>query len=96
MAQFSTFWAGFLAFMVFATVGIVITLILGGMFLDPIYDVGRGLPHGDETTYNKMQQPIFWYINLYYFVGIGSSVLGAVIFGQSVVKKVRVSQYVYR
>ena len=96
MAQFSTFWAGFIAFVIFATIGIILTFILGGMVLDQIYDIGIGLPHGDEETYSQMQAELPWFMNLYYLVGIGSSILGAIIFGQAIVKRVRTGQYEYR
>ena len=96
MAQFRTFWAGLIAFIIFATVGVILTLFIGGMIIDPTYDAAISLPHGCETTYVKMQSVLPWYMNLYYVIGYCSSILGALIFGQSVVKKVRMSQYEYR
>lgn len=98
LASFDTFWSGLLSFFIFATVGIVLTFFVGGMLIDPIWATGTTLEHGDEATYQAMQGggQINWFVNLYYLIGIGSSILGAVIFGQSVVKRVRQDRYVYR
>ena len=96
MAQFSTFWAGVIAFFLFNLVGFVLTFYVGGMLLDPVYTAGMDLPHGCETTYATMQAPLPWFLNGYYAIGICCSLLGSVIFGQAIVKRVRVSRYEYR
>ncbi len=96
MASFSTFWYGMLSFFIFATVGVFLTFFVGGMIIDPIWNQSEKLPHGDEETYQAMQAPLPWFMNLYYLVGVGSSVIGAVIFGQAVVKRVRQDQYMWR
>ena len=93
MASFDTFWAGLLSFFIFAMVGIFLTFFVGGMLIDPIYAAGEKLPHGDEATYTQMQAPLPWFMNMFYLVGIGSSIIGAVIFGQSIIKRVRRDQY---
>jgi ABC-type antimicrobial peptide transport system permease subunit len=93
MAQFNTFWSGFLAFFIFGLIGFILTFLIGGMLIDPLYEVGRGLPHGCETTYQQVAAPLPWFINMYYAIGYGSSILGALIFGQAIVKRVRVSKY---
>ena len=90
-----------LCFFIFATVGYVLAVFVGGMLLDPLYTLGSDnetLPHGDEETYTAMQGggQIFWFINMYYLVAIGSGILGALIFGQSIVKRVRQDKYKYR
>jgi len=96
MASFDTFWSGLLSFFIFATVGLVLTFVIGGILIDSLYEVGVDLPHGDEAVYLAMQGQLPWFMNLYYLVGIGSSILGAIIFGQSIVKRVRRDKYTYR
>ena len=100
MATFSTFWWGFLVFVIFCVAGLIMSF-WGGFFLDSIIEETSTLPHqchgtGDTGIGCQMQQDIYWFINLYYLVCYIIPVLGAVIFGQSIVKRVRMSQYDYR
>lgn len=94
-ATFNTFWWGFLAFLIFTIAGIVMAFY-GGYFLDTMTnDVVSRLPNPDPAMTDQMQADIYWFINLFYLVCDFMPVLGGAIWGQSIVKRVRVSQYAY-
>jgi hypothetical protein len=95
MANFSTFWAGMLVFFIFEMVAVIL-VFYGGMMIDKVYNQTATLPHGDEVTYQKMQHELPWFTNMYYLVAGFCALLGAVVFGQSIVKQIRESQYTYR
>lgn len=92
MANFSTFWAGMLVAFIFWMVAFILAFY-GGYLIDSVYKNSAGLPHGDEATYQKMQSNLPWFTNLYYLVAAGCAVIGAIVFGQSIVKQVRISRY---
>lgn len=92
MTTFSTFWWGFLAFVVFCVAGLIMAF-WGGFLIDTVFEQSHNLPNQDTPTAYAMQRDIYWFVNLYYFICYLIPVLGAVIFGQSIVKRVRGSTY---
>lgn len=94
--SFGIFWLGFVAFIIF-TVGGLIMAFFGGYFIDTItsHATLEKIPMQDAPIATTMQQDIFWFINLYYFVCDMMPVMGAVIWGQSIVKRVRTGAYYY-
>ena len=95
MATFSTFWWGFLAFCICCVTGLILSF-LGGYFIEILHEQAITLPGHDSDFAVQTQGNVYWYINLFYFVCYCIPILGAVIFGQSVVKRVRVSGYGFR
>jgi hypothetical protein len=95
LATFSTFWWGFLAFIIF-TVGGLIMAFFGGMILDLFTNqIAQTLPYQNTPMAAYMQQDIYWFINFYYLACDVMPVLGAAIWGQSIVKRVRTGAYMY-
>jgi hypothetical protein len=95
LATFSTFWWGFLAFAIF-TVGGLLMAFWGGYFIDLMHDhVSQTLPYQDTPMATTMQRDIYWFINLYYLACDCMPVIGAAIWGQSIVKRVRTGAYSY-
>ena len=89
---FSTFWWGFVAFFLFCVVGLIMSF-WGGYLIDMIHDESTDWPGQDSDFADGSLWLVYWFINMYYFVCYCIPVLGAVIFGQSLVKRVRVSGY---
>lgn len=94
MATFSTFWWGFLTFIIFCVGGLVMGF-WGGYLLDTVVEESNHLPYQNTPMAATMQTDINWFINLFYFICYLIPVIGAVIFGQSIVKRVRMSTYSY-
>lgn len=89
---FSTFWWGFVAFLLFCVVGLILTFF-GGYLIDYIHEDSASWPGQDSNFANDSLWTVYWFINCYYFVCYCIPVLGAIIFGQSLVKRVRMSGY---
>ena len=100
MAQTSTFFAGMLAFFIFCGTGLILTYVGGGLIIDNLHEMsvnGDIPPPPAETDLTQaMRGDLYWFINLFYFVCYGVSILGGVIFGQAIVKRIRMGEYVYR
>jgi hypothetical protein len=93
LTTFSTFWWGFVAFIIFTVAGLIMAFF-GGMILDLFTnEIAQTLPYQDTAMAEKMQQDIFWFINFYYLACDLMPVLGAAIWGQSIVKRVRTGSY---
>ena len=95
MAEFGTFYFGFLAFVICCLVGLVMSWIGGGL-IDTLHETGKDLPGSDSDFANDTQGQVYWAMNLYYFLMYVIPVIGAVIFGQSILKRVRQSRYEWR
>jgi hypothetical protein len=96
MATFSTFWWGFLAFIIFTVAGLIMAFF-GGMFIDIFTNgVVQTLPYQNTALATKMQGDIYWFINMYYLACDMMPVLGGAIFGQSIVKRVRTGTFSVR
>lgn len=92
---FTTFWWGFLAFIIFCVAGLLMSF-WGGTFIDIMHEKAITMPGHDSDFSNNSQWMVYWFINLYYLIMYCIPILGAVIFGQSIVKRVRTSSYTYR
>lgn len=95
MADFSTFWAGFTVFIICCIVGLVMSWVGGGL-IDRMHEEAKTLPYADSDMTEAMQGDIYWFINAYYLITYLIPVLGAIIFGQSILKRVRTSRYTWR
>jgi hypothetical protein len=95
IATFTTFWWGFIAFLICCVCGLFLAF-WGGYFIDVMHEQAITLPGHDSSFALNSEWLVYWYINAYYLVCYVIPVLGAVIFGQSIVKRVRASQYSYR
>jgi hypothetical protein len=89
---FSTFWWGFLAFFLFCVIGLIMSF-WGGYLIDIVHEKSVDWPGQDSDFADNSLWTVYWFINLYYFICYCIPVLGAIIFGQSLVKRVRVSGY---
>jgi hypothetical protein len=93
MATYSTFWWGFLAFVIFTVAGLIMAYF-GGYIIDLFTgSIAQTLPYQNTPLATQMQQDIYWFINLYYLACDIMPVLGAAIWGQSIVKRVRTGAY---
>jgi hypothetical protein len=97
MAVFSIFWDGFLVFIICCAIGFIMSYS-GGKVIDEIHEwkVKTPLPGDTSDFYVATHNQVYWFINLYYALMYGIPVLGAAIFAQSIIKRVRSSQYTYR
>jgi len=95
LAAFSTFWAGFVVFIICCTIGLVMAF-WGGGFIDRMIDMQSDLPGSTSDFAADTEDQVYWFVNLYYFVMYCIPILGAVIWGQAIIKRVRESQYSYR
>lgn len=93
LATFSTFWWGFIAFIIFTVAGLIMAFF-GGMIIDMFTNqIAQTLPYQDTAMAVLMQRDIYWFINFYYLACDLMPVLGAAIWGQSIVKRVRTGAY---
>jgi hypothetical protein len=95
MAEFSTFWAGFLFFLMCCVVTIIMAFY-GGNFIDIMHNQQQILPGHDSDFATAAEGQVYWWINLYYAIMYMIPILGAVVWGQSIIKRVRESQYTWR
>jgi hypothetical protein len=68
----------------------------GGYFIDYMVNMQSELPGHDSNFATQTEGLVYTYINLYYAVMYCIPILGAVIFGQAILKRVRTSQFTYR
>lgn len=93
LTTFSTFWWGFVAFIIFTIAGLIMAFF-GGMVLDIFTNqIAQTLPYQNTAMATYMQKDIYWFINFYYLACDIMPVLGAAIWGQSIVKRVRTGSY---
>lgn len=95
MAEFGTFYYGFLAFVLCCGIGLTMSY-LGGGLIDNLHEKAKTMPGADSDFAQKTQSQIYWFINLYTLLMYCIPVLGAIIFGQSILKRVRQSRYTWR
>lgn len=95
MAEFTTFWFGFITFIICCVIGLIMSF-WGGQFIDIIVNKQADMPGHDSSFAEQTEDQVYWFINLYYFLMYCIPILGAVIFGQAIIKRVRQSQYTYR
>jgi hypothetical protein len=95
MAEFNTFWFGFLTFIICCVIAIVMSFY-GGGFIDMLHDKQKDMPGHDSDFAEATEDQVYFFINLYYFVMYCIPVLGALIWGQAIIKRVRQSQYTWR
>lgn len=93
--SFTTFYWGFLVFLIACVSGLIMSYF-GGWFLDTMLTTAITLPAHDSNFAIQSQDQVWWFTNLFYFICYCIPVLGAVIWGQSIVKRVRVGSYEYR
>ena len=100
MAIFDSFWAGFAFFIICCIIGFLLSYG-GGKIVDEIHQ--KALDAGvlkDDASMNDYQAgtqgTLYFFINYYYLLCYIIPVFGAIVFGQSIVKRVRTSQYTYR
>jgi len=93
--SFTTFYWGFLVFIIACVSGLIMAYF-GGWFMDTMLIHAMTLPGHDSNFAIQTQDQVWWFVNLYYFIMYCIPVLGAVIWGQSIVKRVRTSEYTYR
>jgi hypothetical protein len=76
------------------TVAGLIMAYFGGYIIDLFTgSIAQTLPYQNTPLATQMQQDIYWFINLYYLACDIMPVLGAAIWGQSIVKRVRTGAY---
>jgi hypothetical protein len=92
MATYSTFWYGFLAFVIFCVAGLLMSF-WGGYMIDTLHEKAITMPGHDSNFAVQTQWMVYWFINYYFLVMYCIPIMGAIIFGQSIVKRVRMSQY---
>jgi len=95
MADMGTFWYGFLAFILCCAVGLTLSWS-GGYVIDTIHEKMLDAPGHDSDFATANESNVYWAINMYYLIMYGVPVIGAIIFGQSIVKRVRKDQFTYR
>lgn len=95
MAEFSTFWAGFLFFMMCCVVAIIMAFY-GGNFIDIMHNQQQNLPGHDSNFAEVAEDQVYFFINLYFLLMYCIPVLGGVVWGQAIIKRVRESQYTWR
>jgi hypothetical protein len=93
--SFTTFYWGFLVFIIACVSGLIMSYF-GGWFLDTMLTMAITLPGHDSHFAENSQDQVWWFVNMYYLIMYCIPVLGAVIWGQSIVKRVRTSTYTYR
>lgn len=96
MAVFSIFWDGFLVFIICCAIGFTMSYF-GGKMIDEIHEwkVQHPLPGDTSNFYIQSHNQVYWFINLYYALMYCIPALGALIFGQSIIKRVRTDRYRY-
>lgn len=95
MAEFNTFYWGFLAFVICCVCAFVMSWS-GGYLIDKLHEDSSTFPGHDSNFAQQTQGQIYFYINLYYLIMYILPVLGAIIWGQAIIKRVRQSAYQYR
>lgn len=95
MAEFTTFYWGFLFFLLCCGVGLIMAFF-GGQFIDMMINKQSDFPGHDSSFALQSENQVYWFVNLYYAVTYFIPILGAIIFGQSVIKRVRQSAYTWR
>lgn len=95
MANFSTFYWGMLAFFICCAVGFCMSFA-GGFVIDSVHSKMIDAPGHDSNFAIQTESQVYWFINLYYLVMYAIPIIGGLIFGQSILKKVRETDYVYR
>jgi hypothetical protein len=95
MAEFTTFYWGFLTFIICCGIGLIMSFF-GGQFIDTMVNMQSELPGHDSSFATQTEGQVYWFINLYYLLMYCIPILGAIIFGQAIIKRVRQSQYTYR
>ena len=93
--SFTTFYWGCLTFFIFCLAGLIMSYF-GGWMLDLLLIKAITLPGHDSDFANDSQYLVYWFTNLYYLVCYLIPILGAIIFGESIVKRVRTSEYSWR
>lgn len=93
--SFTTFYWGFIVFLICCVSGLIMSYF-GGQFLDTMMIEAITLPGHDSNFAIQSQDQVWWYVNLFYFICYCIPVLGSVIWGQAIVKRVRVGSYEYR
>jgi hypothetical protein len=65
--------------------------------IDEIHEWKVEHPMAGDTSdfYIQSHDQVYWFINLYYVIMYLIPVIGAAIFGQSIIKKVRTDRYNY-
>jgi hypothetical protein len=71
-------------------------MFFGGGFIDEMFRVNEDLPGHDSDFATKTQGEVFFAVNFFYFIGYVWPVLGAIIWGQSIIKKGGNSKYRFR
>jgi hypothetical protein len=95
MAEFTTFWYGFLVFIIF-TINAIFVSFYGGFLIDTIHATGETLPGSTSDFAQQSSGQVYWFINLFYLICYAWPVLGGLVFAQAILKKGRTSQYIYR
>lgn len=100
MAIFDSFWAGFTIFVLCCIVGFLMSYG-GGRIVDEVHEraIQAGVlePDGSMNAFQSgTQSTLYFFINYYYLICYIIPVFGALIWGQSIVKRVRSTQYTYR
>jgi hypothetical protein len=93
--SFTTFYWGFLVFIIACVCGLIMSYF-GGWFLDMMLIKSMTLPGHDSDFALSTENLVWWYVNMYYFIMYCIPILGAVIWGQSIVKRVRTGAYDFR
>lgn len=100
MAVFESFWSGFAIFIICCLIGFFMSYA-GGKVIDTVHEtaINASMLKSDATMNDYQagtQGTLYFFINFYYFLMYAIPVAGTLIWGQSIVKRVRSSQYTYR
>lgn len=99
MATFISFWAGFTIFVTCCAVAFVMSYA-GGKVIDTVHeralDAGILKSPGTANEYQLGTEPMLnFIINFYYFIMYALPVFGALVFGQSIMVRLRQDRYTY-
>ena len=84
-----------LAFFICCAIGLTMSF-MGGYVIDTVHEKMLDAPGSDSDFAQQSEGMVYFFINTYYLLTYAIPALGAIIFGQSIIKRVRQSDFVYR